>query len=222
MGACAVAAVLAIWGLRVWARGHVYRGPTAEPRNWLPGADRGRVVAEARKLIGVLYDPLQGYFGDPFGRSGLIVCMDVPVIAYRNAGASLRRLLEADFEAHPDRYRSNGGKPGDPFFHRRARNLHAFCAGSGRLDLGGPPRPGDVAFYSGRRQGMVTHIALVSAVRPDGSYDVVEASRDHFYLTREAPGEEILRRGFVFRGFGDVLGYGAAGNLSPPAVSHPP
>ena len=43
-------------------------------------------------------------------------------------------------------------------------------------------------------------------MRPDGHYDVVEASRDYAYVTREVNDDDLARRGWLFRGFGDVLG----------------
>ena len=194
-------------GFYAVARGRVYRGPIQEPQAWSGDVDRGRIVHEARKLVGIWYDPLQGYLGNVGGRAGLIVCMDVPVIAYRNAGASIKRLLEVDYAAHRERYGTRSGSPGDPFFHRRARNLYTYCKGNGRLDLEGPPRPGDVVFMSWAPFGAISHIAVVSDVRPDGSYWVVEASRDYLYATREVDGADLFRRGWMFRGFGRVLGH---------------
>lgn len=202
---CAPAALIVAVTAAVLCRGRFYRGPRVEPAAWEPRADRARIVAEARKLVGLWYDPLQGRFGDPGGRLGLIVCMDVPRLAYRNAGASLLRLLEADYRAHPGRYAPRDGRPGDPFFDRRARNLHTYCRHNGCLDMRGPPSPGDVVFMSRRPTGMITHIALVSDVAPDGRYRVVEASRDLRYATREDQGERMLGRGWVFRGFGRPL-----------------
>lgn len=177
-----------------------------EPDAWNPRTDRARVVAEARKLIGLWYDPAQGYFGDAGGKLGLIVCMDVPRLAYRNAGASIRRLLEADYKAHPEHYGKRDGRPGDPFFDRRARNLYSYCKHNGCLDLAGPPAPGDVVFLSRGTASWISHIALVSEVRADGRYRVIEASRDEWYVTREEDAEKMLGRGWTFRGFGRPLG----------------
>lgn len=131
--------------------------------------------------------------------------MDVPVIAYQNAGASLRILLESNFRVHPEHFNPRDGRPGNPFFHRRARNLYHFCKSTARLKLGGPPQPADVVFFSREDKGAITHIALVSEVSPDGQVSVVEASRDYWYLTRETLLDDVLRRGWIFRGFGDVL-----------------
>ena len=189
----------------LFARVHAYRGPDAEPAEWNPKADRGRIVAEARQLIGVLYDPIQGLYGDFFGKRGLIVCMDVPRIAYRNAGTSLKKLLEDDWRAHPGRYGKKDGGPGDPFFDRRARNLYTYCRHNGCLDLEGPPKPGDVVFMSATPKARISHIALVTDVAADGSYRVVESSRDDLYLTREHDAARMFARGWVFRGFGGPL-----------------
>ncbi|UPT73311.1 MAG: DUF1287 domain-containing protein [Elusimicrobiota bacterium] len=183
---------------------HLYRGSAAEPPSWNAKADRAKIVAEARKLVGVLYDPVQGMYGDAGGRIGLIVCMDVPRLAYRNAGTSLRRLLEADYRKHPEHYGPLDGGPGDPYFDRRARNLYLYCKHNGCLDMKGPPKPGDVVFLSRGEKGWISHIALVSEVSEAG-YKVVEASRDDWYLTREHDAKVLFERGWTFRGFGKPL-----------------
>jgi uncharacterized protein YijF (DUF1287 family) len=200
-GGALVCAVLAL----AFGRGRFYRGPTAEPAAWDAKADRSRIVAEARKLVGVWYDPAQGSLHNVGGRLGLIVCMDVPVIAYRNAGTSMRKLLESDYRAHPEHYGPRDGRPGDPYFERRARNLYSYCRHNGCLDMKGPPSPGDVMFLSRGETGEITHIVLVSETKDDGSYKVVEASRDEWYVTREEDGGAPLARGWTFRGFGRPL-----------------
>lgn len=199
------ATILSAGALIGFGRNRVYRGPMTEPPEWNANADRSRVVAEARKLIGLWYDPVQGYFGDIGGKMGLIVCMDVPRLAYRNAGTSIRKLLETDYKAHPEHYGKRDGRPGDPYFDRRARNLHSYCKHNGCLDLSGPPEPGDVVFMSRSRTGWISHIALVSSVAADGTYRVIEASRDEWYITREEDGERMMERGWLFRGFGRPL-----------------
>src|SRR5262245_1338702 len=84
---------------------------------------KDRLVSEARRLRGIAYDPLMGQHDNIGGRSGLIVCVDVPLLAYWNSGYSLRQALDADFPKHHQFYDTRGGnKPGNPFFHRRARN----------------------------------------------------------------------------------------------------
>lgn len=191
--------------LFIVGRHHVYRGPTAEPPAWNPQADRAQIVTEARKLIGLWYDPAQGYLDNIGGKLGFIVCMDVPRLAYRNAGTSIGHLLDADYKAHPDHYGKHDGRPGDPYFDRRARNLYTYCQYNGCLDMTGPPEPGDVVFMSHGPTSWITHIDLVSSVAPDGRYTVVEASRDEWYVTREEDGQIPFRRGWTFRGFGRPL-----------------
>lgn len=207
MGAAGAVLLLAVSAAAfvVVARQHAYRGPEVEPSKWDPTVDRSKIVAEARKLNGLMYDPVQGLFGNVGGKLGLIVCMDVPRLAYRNAGASIKRLLEEDYRAHPEHYGKHDGRPGDPYFDRRARNLYSYCKFNGCLDMTGPPEPGDVVFMSRSKNGWVTHIALVSSVAPDGHFQVVEASRDEWYLTREEAGDKILARGWIFRGYGRPL-----------------
>src|SRR5512135_1109921 len=58
------------------------------------------VVEEARKLTGIVYDPVQGRFSNIGGRLGFIVCMDVPVISYSNAGFSIKDALDKDYKVH--------------------------------------------------------------------------------------------------------------------------
>jgi|CXWL01.1.fsa_nt_gi uncharacterized protein YijF (DUF1287 family) len=201
-----IGAVIACTAVLIFlGRNRVYRGPTIEPNVWNPATDRSRVVSEARKLIGLWYDPAQGYLNDIGGKMGLIVCMDVPRLAYRNSGTSIRKLLEDDYKAHPDHYGKRDGRPGDPYFDRRARNLYSYCKHNGCLDMAGPPEPGDVVFMSHSQTGWITHIALVSSVSSDGRYSVVEASRDEWYITREEDSAKMLGRGWIFRGFGRPL-----------------
>lgn len=195
--------------LALAARNHVYRDPTTEPPAWNPKTDRAEIVAEARELIGIWYDPAQGYLNDAGGKLGFIVCMDVPRLAYSNAGTSLRRLLETDYKEHPDHYGKKDGRPGDPYFDRRARNLYSYCRFNGCLDMKGPPQPGDVVFMSHGPKAWISQIALVSAVQADGRYQVVEASRDEWYVTREEDAGKMLARGWTFRGFGRPLGKGS-------------
>ncbi|MBI3289103.1 MAG: DUF1287 domain-containing protein [Elusimicrobia bacterium] len=189
----------------ILTRNRVYRGPTLEPNVWNPHTDPARVVEEARKLIGLWYDPAQGYLNNLGGKLGLIVCMDVPRLAYRNAGTSLKKLLEDDYKKHPEHYGKRDGRPGDPYFDRRARNLYSYCKHNQCLHTQGPPRPGDVVFMSHGPTDWISHIALVTSVNLNGEFKVVEASRDEWYVTREEAGERMLSRGWTFRGFGRPL-----------------
>ena len=200
------AAVFVIFVLLLAVRSHSYNGSVTDPGIWNPNVDRGKVVEAGRRLVGVWYDPLQGYFHNIGGRMGLIVCMDVPVIAYRNAGTSIRKLLENDYAAHPEHYKKSDGRPGDPYFERRARNLYSYCKFNGCLDMNGPPEPGDVVFMSHKPTSAIAHIALVSSVEPDGRYNVVESSPYNAYTTGETEGERMMDQGWIFRGFGRPLG----------------
>jgi hypothetical protein len=121
----------------------------------------------------------------------------------------IRQLLEADYAAHPESYGPDDGKPGDPFFHRRARNLYTYARNNGRLRLEGTPRIGDVVFLSRRPQGWITHLALVCRVDYAGRYVAVEVPIDHAHVSQEITGEELVRRGWTVRGFGDLLGAAA-------------
>lgn len=197
---CLAAAFLLV----VIGQSHVYQGPIIEPSMWNPNVTPERVVKEGRKLIGIWYDPLQGYLNNIGGKLGLIVCMDVPVIAYRNSGSSILKLLEADFNKHPEHYGPKDGNSADPYFGRRARNLYSYCKHNNCLDMKGPPQPGDVVFMSRNQSGWISHIALVSSVDAQG-YNVIEASREEWYVTREESRTKLMAHGYIFRGFGHLL-----------------
>lgn len=167
---------------------------------------REAVVVEGRRLLGIAYDPLMGKAGNIGGRVGFIVCVDVPVLAYWNAGYSLKSVLEEDFKKHPQAYDTrDGNQPGNPFFHRRARNVYAYCLANRTLLMAGQkPRPGDVVFYARRPGGAIIHIALISDVREDGSYAVIEASPE-LWWTREVPSKDTEGRSWVPIGIGRLI-----------------
>jgi uncharacterized protein YijF (DUF1287 family) len=190
--------------LVIFGQHHLYHGPTIEPSKLNTYVDSKTIVKEGRKLIGLWYDPLQGYLNNIGGKLGFIVCMDVPVIAYRNSGISILKLLEADFKQHPEHYGPTDGKPGNPYFGRRARNLYSYCKYNGCLIMDGLPEVGDVVFMSRSPKGKISHIALVSDVDTKG-YKVIEASRDEWYVTREENSDLMFKRGYIFRGFGRPL-----------------
>jgi uncharacterized protein YijF (DUF1287 family) len=150
------------------------RGPRSEADVDGDGIeDAADVARNARGLRGIGYDLFQGKYDNLGGRIGLVVCVDVPRIAYAGAGISLEKLLRDDFAAHPGHYDTDGGRntPASPFFCRRVRNLYAYCLGNGCLIAGcAEPRVGDLVFY-GRM-----HVALVTGVHGDGTYDEVEAA----------------------------------------------
>lgn len=85
----------------VVGRDHVYRGPMDEPAVWDPRVPPARVVEEARKLVGIWYDPAQGYLNDIGGKLGMIVCMDVPRLAYREGVDQPHRLGDRRGEGRP-------------------------------------------------------------------------------------------------------------------------
>jgi len=130
------------------------------------------IVAGADKLVGVLYDPLKGGYGNIGGKMGFIVCIDVPRMAYANAGIYFQDLLTEDYKAHPEHYDDQNGlnTPDTPYFFRRVRNVFDFAAGNGYLIHNSKtPEAGDIVFY-GRY-----HATMVTRVYQDGTYDEVEA-----------------------------------------------
>jgi uncharacterized protein YijF (DUF1287 family) len=147
---------------------------------------------------------LQGRYRNIGGCLGFIVCSDVPVIAYGNAGYSIRLALQDDFRLHPEHYDTRDrNTPANPYFHRRARNLYSYCRGNGRLlSRTAAPRVGDVAFYKMRDQSFVSHVAVVSRVDPDGTVFVVEAAP---LITREVPAESLEKRGWMPQGYGRIV-----------------
>jgi uncharacterized protein YijF (DUF1287 family) len=160
------------------------------------------VVAHARKLAGTPYDPLMGRYGNIGAKAGLIVCSDVPNIAYGLAGFSLQRALERDYKKDPSAYDSdNGNKPGNPFFHRRARNLYAYFRANGMLlPPGSVPHVADLVFYSHTPNSYISHVALVTELK-DGNYSVMESAPETI-LAREVSDLSIINRGWKLRGFG--------------------
>jgi uncharacterized protein YijF (DUF1287 family) len=134
--------------------------------------NKKEITAKAEKLVGTLYDPLKGGYGNIGGKMGFIVCIDVPRIAYANAGIYFQSLLTEDFKNHPEHYDTQNGMntPGTPYFFRRVRNVYDYAKGNGLLIQHSPtPKVDDIVFY-GRY-----HATMVVNVYPDGTYDEVEA-----------------------------------------------
>jgi uncharacterized protein YijF (DUF1287 family) len=139
------------------------------------------LVSGAKSLVGVLYDPLKGGHGNIGGKLGFIVCIDVPRIAYADAGISLDQLLKNDYTQHPDHYQTQGGTntPATPYFYRRVRNVYDYARANGMLVSNAEkPKVGDIVFYSRY------HATLVVGTHKDGTYDEVSASPEKIY-TRE-------------------------------------
>lgn len=164
------------------------------------------VISEARKLTGILYDPLQGKYNNIGGRLGLIVCIDVPLLAYQNAGYSIKEAMTDDFKKHPEHYDTKDWNiPENPFFHRRARNLFAYCKGTNRLiPLDQRPMPGDVIFYSWRPNGMLSHIALITEGDGNDRYHLVESAPETFF-SKEITNKDVENRGWIPIAFGRLI-----------------
>ncbi len=179
-----------------------YHGPRDFPcaRGTLSAPET--VVKHARSLTGTPYDPLRGRWNNVGARAGFIVCSDVPNIAYGLSGFSLRRMLEKDYDKNSAAYdTSRGNKPGNPYFHRRARNLYAYFKGTGRLvSSKETPRVGDLAFYRRKPDGYVSHVTLVTKVKRTG-YSVMESAPELIFA-REVSGSSPIERGRILLGFG--------------------
>ena len=135
-------------------------------------SNKEEITAKANSLVGTLYDPLKGGYGNIGSKLGFIVCIDVPRIAYANAGIYFQALLTKDFEAHPEHYDTQNGMntPKTPYFFRRVRNVYDYAKGNGLLIYNNStPEVGDIVFY-GRY-----HATIVVKVNKDGTYDDVEA-----------------------------------------------
>ncbi len=130
------------------------------------------IVSAARGMGGTIYDYSSGGYNNFFGRCGLLVCIDVPRLAYADAGIYLEQLLRDDFLKHPEHYDTRAGTntPATPFFFRRVTNLLAYCETNGYYMVAQKPAPGDLLFYGSM------HITMVTAAYPDGTYDEIESA----------------------------------------------
>ncbi|MFX3616920.1 MAG: DUF1287 domain-containing protein [Sporolactobacillus sp.] len=144
-------------------------------------SNRQDIVTGADHLVGILYDPLKGGYGDLGWKMGFIVCIDVPRIAYAHAGISLDQLLKEDYDRHPAHYHTQGGMntPATPFFYRRVRNVYDYAKTNGLLIRKTvKPRTGDIVFYSRY------HATLVVGTHADGTYDEVEANPEQIVVRK--------------------------------------
>lgn len=180
-------------------------GPPASLKA-LSDVDPNAVARAANQLRGILYDPLQGRYGNIGGRIGFIVCIDVPVLSYQEAGCSIKQLLKSDFNSHPDAYDTKSGNtPDNPFFHRRARNLYSYClANNCLLPMTSQPQVSDVVFYKKPQHSHITHIALVTRVDGSGNYWLVEAAPETV-LAQEQASTAITSRGWQPQGIGRLI-----------------
>ena len=127
--------------------------------------------AYAQTMLGHPYDPLMGRLGDPFGKIGFVVCIDVPVRSYQSAGVAMPALLKESAQQHPEWFSIGpANSPTNSFFYRRVKNYFALFKHHPQLVADTKPQVGDWAFYD------TSHIALVVDAAPDGSFKVVEAS----------------------------------------------
>lgn len=141
--------------------------------------NKPQIVAAAKQLVGTLYDPLKGEYGNIGGKLGFIVCIDVPRLAYNQAGISFKQLLTNDFNNHPEHYQTEHGlnTPKTPFFFRRVRNVYDYAKGNQKLIKNAEtPKVADIVFY-GRY-----HATLVTAVYADGTYDEIEADPNYIFV----------------------------------------
>ena len=136
---------------------------------------RQKVIQAAADLKGVLYD----FSGGRLLSVGLLVCTDVPRLAYEADGIDLDRLMAADWHLHAGNYTHfAGNNPSTPYFARRVENLRVFFADTGRLVKHcTAPEPGDTVFYGD------AHVTMVLAVYPDHTYDEMDLSPDTVFAT---------------------------------------
>lgn len=115
----------------------------------------------------VRYDPAYFRIGYPMGDvpSGVGVCTDVVIRAYRKLGIDLQREVYEDMKANFSRYPQNWGlsRPDKNIDHRRVPNLMTFFSRHGTVKpLTENPRdylPGDIVCWN--LGGGVTHIGIV-------------------------------------------------------------
>lgn len=162
------------------------------------------VIEKAKDLKGTPYDPLMGMYDNIGASAGFIVCSDIPNIAYGLAGYSWQQVLKKDFSEHPDAYNTaDNNNPRNPYFHRRARNLHAYFNANNRLMPSSyKPVEGDLIFYRKTPNGYVAHVALVTAVSETG-YKLME-SAPKTIIAQEVDHVSPINRGWIFAGFGSV------------------
>lgn len=151
-------------------------------------ATRARAVAGARAMRWLPYDPFMGTHGDPLGPWGFVVCIDVPLRAYRAAGVPLAALLKESARAHPGWFKIGpDNSPDNRFFYRRVRNYNDLFRNHPGLEASPTPQAGDLAFF-GR-----WHIALVTESTPGGSWRAVEAT-PRAWGVKESGSDYLLRQ----------------------------
>ena len=160
---------------------HTYKGDPPGSLNYpqKDNVDVNDVISNARKLKGVFYDQLQGSFNNIGGKSGFLVCCDIPNIAYAQAGFSFEKFLKDDFSSHPEHYNTRNGTntPSTIFFYRRVENFYAYCKYNNKLIINcESPKVGDLIFYG------QSHVSLVSEVHSDGTINEIETNRGTIFV----------------------------------------
>lgn len=131
------------------------------------------IVSNARKMEGTLYDYSQGKYDNLAGKLGFLVCVDIPKISYAEAGIYFEQILSEDFNKHSNLYDTEDGinTPSTSFFYRRTRNYYRYFELNNKLIKNcESPKVGDLVFYG------KDHIALVSEVHDDGTYNEIETA----------------------------------------------
>jgi len=162
-------------GLYMWAVHTYHARRLAAISSSIGLSPEEKVVKAAASLQGVLYD----YSGGRLPSLGLLVCTDVPRLAYRAAGIDLDELMAADYRLHPKRYAFfPGNNPSTRYFARRVVNQKVFFSDTGRLIKDcAAPQPGDTVFYGD------SHVSMVLAVYPDRTWDEIEAAPATVWVT---------------------------------------
>ncbi|HUO99579.1 MAG TPA: DUF1287 domain-containing protein [Rhizomicrobium sp.] len=133
-------------------------------------ASRFVQAAEALSNPDVVYDGSYRRIAYPMGDvpSGVGVCADVIVRAYRGIGVDLQKLVHEDMSRHFAAYpRIWGMKHADANIdHRRVPNLAAFLQRHGKtLPISSDASdyaPGDIVTWNLRRGGSLPHIGIVT------------------------------------------------------------
>ena len=146
-------------------------GMVAQPGTAIAATNAQRVVAAARKQVGITlrYDPAYSVLAFPNGdvERAKGVCTDVVIRAFRDAlGLDLQALINADMRANFTAYPKNWGlgRPDRNIDHRRVPNLATYWRRQGvSLPVTDNPadwRPGDI--FTQMVGGRLPHTGIVS------------------------------------------------------------
>lgn len=173
--------------LLCWAVSICCLAQTAAPTG---GIDAARMVAAARKQIGVTvdYDPEYRVMAYPGGDVPMHtgVCTDVVTRALREQGVDLQQAVHEDMKRHFSEYPHQWGlkTPDTNIDHRRVPNLMTYFKRQGWerpiTGQGGDYQPGDVVTWN--LGGGVTHIGIVSDAQgrtaPTVIHNIGEGTRE--------------------------------------------